>query len=542
MSSKKKQLRSEAAKAEKQLRRYTLTFWVVIAVVLAIFVGAVAMNPVKNMIYKNSDAIQVGNHTVSAVEANYFYMDAVNNYTSQYGDYLEYILDTSKPLNEQVSNDETGETWADGFFNNAKDTMKRAYALYDEAMANNFKLSEADQKSIDTMMNTLEIYAPLYGYKNVDSYLRAVYGPGSTAKSYLNYYTLCATADAYVLEHSDSLKYEASDLREFEAGSAFKYNSYTYASYFVTSASFYQGGTKDEKGNVTYSAEEKKAGAAAAEKVANGLAETKYATVADFDAAIKALEINKDKTDVASVKYDEVLYKAVNSTFRDWIAGKVEPAKEGDEPTYVDRKEGDITVVASKSGTGDNEIINGYYVVRFESISDNVFALKNVRHLLISFEGGKTDENTGITTYTDEEKAAAQSKAAALLTEWESGAKTEDSFAELAKEHSTDPGSKSNGGLYEDIYPGQMVEPFDAWCFDANRQVGDTGLVETDYGFHVMFFVGDSETNYRDYMVTNDLRSSDMDQWTSSLVEKVELNVLSDKYIRLDYVLGGHDH
>ena len=87
-----------------------------------------------------------------------------------------------------------------------------------------------------------------------------------------------------------------------------------------------------------------------------------------------------------------------------------------------------------------------------------------------------------------------------------------------------------------------MVEPFDAWCFDANRQVGDTGLVETDYGFHVMFFVGDSETNYRDYMVTNDLRSSDMDQWTSSLVEKVELNVLSDKYIRLDYVLGGHDH
>jgi hypothetical protein len=35
-----------------------------------------------------------------------------------------------------------------------------------------------------------------------------------------------------------------------------------------------------------------------------------------------------------------------------------------------------------------------------------------------------------------------------------------------------------------------MVEEFDAWCFDANRKVGDYGLVKTTYGYHIMFFCG----------------------------------------------------
>ena len=46
-----------------------------------------------------------------------------------------------------------------------------------------------------------------------------------------------------------------------------------------------------------------------------------------------------------------------------------------------------------------------------------------------------------------------------------------------------------NGGLYTDVYPGQMVAEFNNWCFDESRQVGDTGVVKTDYGYHVMYFV-----------------------------------------------------
>ena len=38
-----------------------------------------------------------------------------------------------------------------------------------------------------------------------------------------------------------------------------------------------------------------------------------------------------------------------------------------------------------------------------------------------------------------------------------------------------------------------MVAAFDAWCFDEARQVGDTDIVETEYGYHVMFFIGDGK-------------------------------------------------
>ena len=115
----------------------------------------------------------------------------------------------------------------------------------------------------------------------------------------------------------------------------------------------------------------------------------------------------------------------------------------------------------------------------------------NVRHILIQPEGTNDDG-----TYTDEAWAEAEKKANALLDEWKNGEHTEDSFAYMAAENSTDPGSAENGGLYEDIYPGQMVDAFDAWCFDPARQPGDTGIVKTDYGYHIMYFVSTGEHAY----------------------------------------------
>jgi hypothetical protein len=34
-----------------------------------------------------------------------------------------------------------------------------------------------------------------------------------------------------------------------------------------------------------------------------------------------------------------------------------------------------------------------------------------------------------------------------------------------------------------------MVEPFENWCFDETRKTGDTGLVKTTYGYHIMYYV-----------------------------------------------------
>ena len=49
-----------------------------------------------------------------------------------------------------------------------------------------------------------------------------------------------------------------------------------------------------------------------------------------------------------------------------------------------------------------------------------------------------------------------------------------------------------------------MVEPFEQWCFDESRQYGDTGLVRTSYGYHIMFFVDSREiwaVDVRDTMI-----------------------------------------
>jgi hypothetical protein len=541
-SSKKKQLRKEqymterqaaAAQEAKKLKRYTLTFWVVILVVACIFVGAVVANPLKNVIYSNTKAMQVGEHTLTSIDVNYYYIDAVNSYVNQNSQYLQLIMDTSKPLNEQIINKETGATWADNFLETAKQTIKSTYALYTEALKNGYKLDEADEKKIDTTLATAELYATYFGYNNLNAYLRAMYGNGASESSYRKYLEVSAIANAFMTDHQDSLEYTAEQLDAFQATSPYRYNAYTYASYYLSVAEYRTGGTKDDKGNTTYSDEEKAAAVAAAKAAADKLAATSYADLEAFDAAIQALT---EKTTATATRNEDVLYDNLSNLFQNWLTGRVEG--EGEEVTFETRTEGEMTVIEYASGTGDSKTVNGYYVLRFGSVSDNKFAMKNVRHVLIAFEGGTTDSTTGKTIYTDAEKNKAKLNAEKLMNEWvANGDLSEESFGDLAKEHTKDSNGEQ-GGLYENVYPGQMVEPFESWLYDAERKVGDYGLVETEYGWHIMYFVGDSETSFRDYIITSVIRSEDMEKWNDGLVEKTTLDVLTTKHLELDMVLS----
>lgn len=107
----------------------------------------------------------------------------------------------------------------------------------------------------------------------------------------------------------------------------------------------------------------------------------------------------------------------------------------------------------------------------------------DVRHILIVPEGKNPGDE-----YTEEEWEAIRVEAQAVLDEWISGEKTEESFGELANTYSADSDG-TDGGLYQDVYQGQMVTNFNDWCFDENRQTGDTDLVQTEFGYHVMYFV-----------------------------------------------------
>ena len=113
----------------------------------------------------------------------------------------------------------------------------------------------------------------------------------------------------------------------------------------------------------------------------------------------------------------------------------------------------------------------------------------DVRHILVQVKGGTTAED-GTVTYSDEDWKSCEEEAQAILDTWLAGDKTEESFAALATEKTEDPGSQGTGGLYQQVYEGQMVQPFNDWCFDESRQYGDYALVQTSYGYHVMFFVG----------------------------------------------------
>lgn len=143
--------------------------------------------------------------------------------------------------------------------------------------------------------------------------------------------------------------------------------------------------------------------------------------------------------------------------------------------------------------TATDEEIEAYFAENEESFAQTGITKDtryvDVRHILFQPEGGTTDEN-GTTTYSEEEWEACRVKAQNVLNQYLAGEQTQEAFAALATELSEDPGSQSNGGLYTSVAEGQMVEPFENWCFDESRKIGDTGLVQTSYGYHVMYFVG----------------------------------------------------
>ena len=65
--------------------------------------------------------------------------------------------------------------------------------------------------------------------------------------------------------------------------------------------------------------------------------------------------------------------------------------------------------------------------------------------------------------------------------------------------------------------------PFEEWCFDAGRQYGDYGLVKTDYGYHVMYYVG-SELMWKQ-QAENDWKNAQINQLLDAIVESYPMEV-----------------
>ena len=192
-ASSKKQLRKEQnaamlterqlqeQKEAKKLKLQTISFIVVIALILAIGVGILGTTIISGsgIIERSTTAAVIGEHKLSSAEMNYFYVDYINetyaNWYNTYGEstdmYVSWIygLTPSVPLDKQYYDEEKIVTWGEYFANLAAEDAAATYALYDHAKANGFSLSEEELSAIreqqeagkETTLPSIPIWLPM---------------------------------------------------------------------------------------------------------------------------------------------------------------------------------------------------------------------------------------------------------------------------------------------------------------------------------------------------------------------------------------------
>ncbi|MGN1123546.1 MAG: peptidylprolyl isomerase, partial [Eubacterium sp.] len=459
---------------------------------------------------------------------NYYFAMAYNSLRSnqetysQYGlDLAEYNMDVDfdKKFSQQTTKDEDGKEikWSEYIYNQVLDSIEDTYTYYLEAVAaNGGEEPDITEEQETELKDTIKEYrdtAEGYGY-TLSGYLVKAMGKGVTEsvfktearRSYIaeNYKAQLQEEasnteysqdkyDEYKKEHADELT--SVDIRLFECSNeddakAFKKALKADGSNFSELCTKYASSDFDKK---AYEED----GYSTEYGVTKSTLQSKGYAIAQADPH------NHEEGEEHSDDEEET-YSGL-----DWLFSK-------------DRKAGDIY----------QQSTTVVYVLSPASIKDTKTV--NVRHILIAPE--TEDEDASAKDATDKQWSDAYTKAASILSQWKKGEKTEDSFAKLAEENTTDTGSADNGGLYENVVPGQMVNSFSAWCFEKGRKTGDTAIVRSDYGFHIMYFVGYGDLKVWEYTAQQEFASSDNDDNTSKLEEAYELKVnwLGSRYFEKD--------
>lgn len=476
----------EAAKKAKSRRRWTLgTIGVVLLVAFILFLNS-------GFLYKSTNAVSIGGEGYSPAEVNYNYAAQYYSFANQYGDYASIFgLDTSSGiagLGSQTCTMMENGTWRDYFLDAALSQMVQNQALLDYAEAQGISLTEEELAAVEANFEGLDEVASLYGFAGADNYLAASYGEGVSLNMVRQSEQQMALASKAATEYFDSLQYETAELEEHYKGFEGSKDVFDYAYYNVAATA-----TEVTAEDGTVSSEVSAEALAEAKAIAKDI-KAAYEKGDDIEAALNAAVAAK-VPDASCTMRSGTVGSGISSLYSEWVMGS--------------RSQGDIEVF-------DDE--NGSYVVVFGSRDNNNYKMAQVRHILIkaiSSEDG---------TYTDEAKAKAKQRAEELLAQWQAGDKTEESFAALAEQYSEDAGSNTNGGLYDEIYKGQMVEEFDEFCFGGHK-AGDTAIVYGDNGsyagYHIMYYVGEGEL-YSNYIARSDLANTDFSQWLNQLTEPYE--------------------
>lgn len=499
-----------AREARQRKEEKRSNFLYLMIAIIFVVVAVISITWKSGIVQKKATAATMNGENYTAAEVQYYYKNAYQQFVSNYSNYLSYFgLDTSKDLKQQKCNmTSNGGTWYDYFLKNGLDTMSAVHALSDAANKANFKWTDDMQSQYTSTLKSMKSSAKNYNY-TLDQYVKAVYGNIVTTKVYEKELKLSILAQAYSNDYTDNLSYTTKQLTEAYKKNPDSFDVVAYQSVKVdgTAASASDSSSSsNSSSSKKVTAAEKKAAMATAKKTANSI----YNAYQAGNTNLSALAKKNSKATYSNEK--EGTYSK-DSVLMKWLFDS-------------SRKSGDSTVLEDK----DNST---YYVVVFTSRSRYDYKTVNVRHILIKpATGTKKSGEDGYETEQKGLKAAAKKKAEKILAQWKSGDATEKTFAALAKKDSEDTGSNTNGGLYNQVYKNQMETAFNDWCFDSSRKAGDTGIVETSYGYHVIYFVG-TDSPYWQVQVKNKLKENDYNKWYTKLTKsyKVTKHKFGLKYV-----------
>lgn len=479
------------AKKSPQMTKAKKVIGKVVAIVLAVVVCLAAVYGIFNFFgipQKVLTAAKIGDERVTVAKYNFYYMDMYLNtynqsqsYDSQYGAgygamYTGY--DSSKSPMEQeypgtLENFE-GEsaTWADYFRVQSLKYLQTYLAYAKLAKEAGMSLDEDELADIDEQVESIRSSAESNDY-SLDRYLTKIYGKGVNEKLLREVMEERQLAYKYAQQKQEDVETGVTDAQieeEYTANPA-EYALVTLNGFVVSAdtSAIADDATDDEKTAAT------EAAMADAKAKAEGYA----AKVNSAETLLEQAKAYNSTATEASVKLEDVTGTTLASTFSqaasDWAYA-------------AERAVGDVTVVETSKG----------YAVLYMAVLPHKDMSKpvDVRHILIQFDT-TTDESGNTVALTSAEKEAYYQQAQAIYNQFLENP-TEENFATLANNNSDDTGSNTNGGLYEDVHVGDMVTAFNDWCFDPNRKPGDSGIIETNYGYHVMYYVGnDNEETWK---------------------------------------------
>ena len=396
-------------------------------------------------------SVESENFSLSNADMSYIFQNAYMDFQyqlSQYGISPSAVgLDTAASLKKQeCSMDASFETWFDYLLASASNEAEQLLALCELAKAAGIELDDEDKALTDDAVNDLKTYAEENGY-DLDSYIKLMYGESvdeATMRHMLDLSTLSAKYVEAVLSEVD--------LSDAALEAAYQENKSSYETVDYVVFGF------DYKDIVSEDADE--AEIAKAKSDVNRYA-GELSKCRDKDSFL-AYAVN-NMIEVLGLTESE----ATEAT-QQLISTGVKYSESSEVTKWA--FEAEIGDIYTEESPGSDGAITIYLLIGKGGRNEDE-TLHDVRHILFLSE-----------TYEDDTEARR------VYDEWVANGATLDEFLTLVTEYSEDPGSNTAGGLYEGVYEGQMVTEFNDWVFDPSRQHGDHGIVETSYGWHIMYY------------------------------------------------------